>query len=194
MKLRQRVLPYLYVPFLFLLSFAASACHAQASEGTLSDREVDQLRDASYVPADTISCYVRFLDDREKQLNSLAAGRRYPGRGRDMHDLMEQISGIADELNDHLDDYSKQHRDVRKMLPKLVQATERWSTSLRTPADDADYNIVRRIALDNIKDTRELAGAMETELAAYFAAHPDAAKLEKERRESPHAATSRDPE
>ena len=76
---------------------------------------------------------------------------------------------------------------MRKALPKLVQATERWSTTLRSPADDEAYAVVRRIALDNVKDTRDLATELGTELDAYFKAHPEAEKAEKKRAGDPHA-------
>jgi hypothetical protein len=99
---------------------------------------------------------------------------------------MEQLAAIADELNDNLDDYNSKHRDVRKALPKLMQATDRWSTSLRAAGEDDRYNVVRKIALDTLKDTRSIAEEMETSLQAYFKEHPDAEKLEKQRASDPH--------
>ena len=157
----------------------------------MSDAEVESLRDAAYVPVNSITAYSKILDTREKRIDDLLAKRHYPGRERDLHDLIDQMSLIADELNDHLDIYSKQHRDVRKALPKLVQGTERWSSSLRAPADDSAYKVVRKIALDALQDTRTLAEGMETEEAEYFKAHPDEAKKEKERANSPHDPTAK---
>jgi hypothetical protein len=169
-----------------LAAWGHAALWAQADEGTLSEREVDSLRDAAYMPVDSMIAYEKILDTREKQIEDLLAKRHYPGREKDLHDLMDQMASIVDELNDHLDKYSAQHRDVRKELPKLVKATERWSTALRAPPDDAAYKVVRRIALDSVKDTRDTAEQMETELEKYFTEHPDAAKAEKERAKHPH--------
>lgn len=160
---------------------------AQASDGILSQAEIEQLRDAAYVPTDRIKVYERILNDRERLINDLMKDRRHVTFGQDLHDLMDQFGQIADELNDNLDDYEKKHRDLRKVLPKLVQDTERWSTLLRTPADDDSYKIVKKIAVDAVKDTHDLATTMLADEEAYFKAHPEAAKAEKERRDNPHA-------
>ena len=173
---------------LFALCLLTLPSFAQAPEDTLSQREIDNLRDAAFVPSDRIVVFEQILDDRQKQVDTLLARRKgHTDFAGEMHDLLEQMGGIADELNDNLDEYSRRHRDVRKVLPKLIQATERWSTSLRAPADSEAYGVVRRIALDNIKDTRELATTLQTELDAYFKAHPEAEKDEKKRNNDPHA-------
>ena len=176
------------------LVFAASGplaerpAFAQAPDDVLSQREVDDLRDAAFVPVDRILVYQRILSDREKRIQELLARRKgHTDFAGELHDALEQFGAIADELNDNLDEYSRHHRDVRKALPKLVEATDRWSTLLRSPADDERYTVVRRIALDNVKDTRELAQSLQTDLTAYFKAHPDAEKEEKKRAGDPHA-------
>lgn len=174
-----------------LLAGGVSA-RAQAGEGTMSDAEVEALRDVAFVPVDRISEFEKILDKREKQIDALVAKRWYPGRAEDLHDLMAQMAEIADELSDNLDEYKKNHRDVRKALPKLVLGIERWSSSLRAPADDKAYNIERKLALDGLKDMRDEAEQMETEEAAYFKAHPEAEKVEKERAAHPHATTAGD--
>jgi hypothetical protein len=107
-----------------------------------------------------------------------------------MHDAVDQFGGIADELNDNLDEYGARHRDVRKALPKLIEATDRWSTVLRAAGDDDGYAVVRRTALDSLKDIRTSAEEMQTTLTAYFKDHPDALKAEKARSSAPHAPTA----
>lgn len=164
--------------------------HAQASDGVMSDKEVETLRDAAYVPDDRITAYQKILDTREREIDELLAKPHHVTFGEDMHDLMDQFGAIADELNDHLDEYHSKHRDVRRVLPKLVEATERWATALRAPADDPNYKVVRKIALDAVKDMHEIAVQMVADQAAYFKEHPEAAKAEKEKRESPHAPTA----
>ncbi len=164
--------------------------HAQASEGMLSEKEVDSLRDSAFEPLERIKAYEKILGTREKEVSDLMAGPKHVSFGEDMHDALDQFGQIADELNDNLDEYSKAHRDVRKELPKLVQAIERWSTVLRSPPENDHYKIVRRIALDALKDMRDTVVQMESEQEAYFKLHPEAAKEEKTRRENPHAPNS----
>lgn len=173
---------------------APAGAAGQAGEDVLSQREVDSLRDAAFVPVDRVIAFERILNDREKRLDELLAKRRgHTDYAGDMHDLFDQFGSITDELNDNLDEYNRKHRDVRKVLPKLIEATERWSTALRSPAEDEAYAVVRRIALDNVKDTRQLAQSLQTDLDAYFKAHPEAEKEEKRRYSDPHAVHGEDP-
>ena len=171
-----------------LLALGSTSARAQAADDVLSQKEVDTLRDTAFVPSDRVEAFEQFLNDREKQIQTLTARRHgHTDYGGDMHDLLDQFGQIADEFNDNLDEYNKQHRDVRKVLPKLLQTIDRWTATLNsTPENDA-YNIVRRIAVDNLKDTREIVEGMQTDLAAYFKAHPEAAKAEKARNANPHA-------
>ena len=173
-----------------LLVFApAVLVHAQDDDSSMSQKEIESLRDAAYIPNDRVLTFMKILNTREQEIQDLLSKPRRPGFNQDMHDLLDQFAAIADEFNDNLDEYQSKHRDVRKALPKLVSAIERWSTTLRTPADDQTYNIVRKMALDSLKDMHDTATSMQTDLATYFKAHPDAEKLEKERADPQHAPT-----
>lgn len=171
---------------LFLTFTAVQRLRAQDDDSSMSQKEIESLRDAAYIPNDRIMTFVKILNTREQEIADLLSKPRRPGFGQDMHDFIDQFAAIADEFNDNLDDYQGKHRDIRKSLPKLVSAIERWSTTLRAPTDDQAYNVVRKMALDSLKDMHDTATAMETEQAAYFKAHPDAAKLEKERADPEH--------
>jgi hypothetical protein len=167
--------------FAVLLTVAAPCARAQAKDDTMSQAEVEKLRDAAYIPVDRINVFIKIIDSRTKSIEDLLAKPRRPGRGDQLHDLFDQIGGIADELNDNLDDYGPKHRDLRAALPKLIAATERWATTLRAPGDDPAYKVVRKIALDAVQDVHDAAATMQTEQIAYFKAHPEAAKAEKDR-------------
>jgi len=179
---------WLVMTALLLLALASSPrLRAQDDDDTMSQKEIESLRDAAYIPTNRIVAFERILNTREQQIEQLLAKPHHVGYSQDMHDYIDQFASIADEFNDNLDDYASKHRDIRKALPKLLSDIERWSTTLRAPADDDAYNIVRRLALDNLKDMSAAASRMQTEQAAYFKAHPDAAKLEKERADPNHA-------
>jgi len=163
------------------LSAVPSLAHAQAGDDSMTANEVEKLRDAAYIPNDRVDAYIKILDTRAKSIDDLLGKRRKPGREQDLHDLFDQFSAIADELNDNLEEYAPKHRDLRKILPKLLLATERWSTSLRAAPDDPAYKVVRKIAVDAVQDVHEAAATMQTDQIAYFKAHPEAAKAEKDR-------------
>lgn len=171
---------------LFAILCLVVACvqpaRAQAHDSsTLSEAEVEQLRDAAYVPSDRVLVFVKLLDTRVKTIQDLLAKPRRPGREEDLHELLEQFTAVSDELNDNLDDYETRHRDIRKPLPKLLDASERWATSLRALPDNETYNLSRKLALQSVRDTREETTKLIDSQRAYFAAHPEAAKAEKQR-------------
>ena len=145
---------------------------AQRNENALSDGEVEQLRDSAYIANDRVLVFIKFLDSRVKRIQDMYVGPRRPGREQDTHDLLEQFTSIADELDDNLADYGPRHRDIRKSLPKLVEATERWATSVKTPPENEAYNVSRRLALEVIYDLRESATKLVEEQKTWFAAHP----------------------
>ncbi len=142
---------------LVLLALTLPVALRAQRDSALSEGEVEKLRDAAYVPTDRVMVFIGFLDARTKSLDSLFAHSRRPGREEDAHDLFEQITEISDELDDNLDDYAHRHQDIRKALPKLIQATERWSTELKTPPDNETYNVSRKLALESINDIRDTA-------------------------------------
>ena len=161
---------------LLLLALAIASftppLHAQRDDSALSDGEVEQLRESAYVPNDRIMVFIKLLDTRTKAIQDMYALPRRPGREQDTHDLYEQFTSIADELDDNLDDYGPHHRDIRKALPKLIDATDRWATIIKSPPDNEAYNVSRRLALEALRDIREAATQMVEEQRAWFIAHP----------------------
>ena len=143
-----------------------------AQDSYLSDAEVEKLRDTAASAPERLMAFVEFVNHRMDRIDRLRTGRRMPGREEDIHDLMQQITSILDDLDDNLDDYGKRHWDVRKTLPKVIAATERWSTGLKSPTEDQAYSVQRQLALEALGDVRESATKMVDEQREWFAAHP----------------------
>ena len=163
--------------------------HAQQDGSALSEGEVEQLRDSAYYPNDRVLVFIKLLDSRVKRIQDKNTGPRHPGREQDTHDLLEQFTSIADELDDNLDDYGPHHRDVRKSLPKLIEATERWATAIKSPPENEAYNVSRKLALEAIRDIRESATELIEDQKAWFAAHPPTKEDQNQRSEpapTPH--------
>ena len=161
-------------PLAFVLLALALPLHAQRGDTALSEGEIEQLRDSAYVANDRVLVFIKLLDTRNKAIQDLFAHPRKPGREEDMHDLLEQFTSIADELNDNLDDYGPHHRDIRKALPKLLEATERWSSNIKSPPENPVYALSRKLALETIRDIREEATHLVEDQKAWFLAHPPA--------------------
>lgn len=145
---------------------------AQSGDNALSNAEIDQLRDAADAPRERVLVYIKFLDARSKSIQALYAHPRQPGREQDTHDLLEEFTSIANELDDNLDDYSSRHQDIRKSLPKLQDATDRWASEIRSLPDDEAYNVSRKLSLQAIGDLREDATELLEQQKTWFAAHP----------------------
>jgi hypothetical protein len=158
--------------FALLVLILALPIRAQRTDTALSEHEIEQLREAAYLPNDRILIFIKLLDTRNKTIQDLFAHPRKPGRDQDTHDLMEEFTAIADELNDNLDDYGPRHRDIRKSLPKLLDATERWSSNLKSPPDNETYNVSRKLALEAVRDLREQATQLIEDQKTWFLAHP----------------------
>ena len=138
-----------------MLVLSALPFRAQIPKSALSEAEVEQIRDARYVPSDCILLFVKFLDVRTQKLQDLYSKPRHPGREEDTRELLAQFTSIADELSDNLDDYGPRHADLRKALPKIVDAAERWSSTIKSPPSNETYEVARKIALESIRDLRE---------------------------------------
>ena len=159
---------------LILLLVTALPTFAQRESPALSDAEIEQLRESAYIASDRVLIFIKLLDERTKSIAALSVGPRKPGREQDLHDFIEQFTSIADELNDNLDDYGPAHRDIRKALPKLLAATERWATILKSPPENEAYAVSRKLALEAIRDLREESTRLIDEQKAWFATHPPA--------------------
>jgi hypothetical protein len=146
--------------------------HAQMQEDALSAGEVEKLRDTAYFPPQRVEAFIGFLNQRTGEIDKLTTGKRKPGREEDIHDQMAEFNSIGSDLDDNLEEYGKLHRDIRKVLPKLLSALERWGTVLRTPPDHEAYNVERKLALDTLDDLRDTAKRLVEEQKAWFLAHP----------------------
>jgi hypothetical protein len=146
--------------------------HCQQQESALSDGEVEKLRETADDAPSRIMAFVEFLNQRADRIENLTTGKRLPGREEDIHELIQQMTSIFDDLDDNLDDYNKRHWDIRRALPKLLTGTERWATVLRTPPDDQEYNVARKLALESLNDVRDSAAQLLEAQKAWFKDHP----------------------
>jgi hypothetical protein len=145
---------------------------AQTRTGALSDKEIEQVRESRYIPAESILLFVKFLDARVERIQDMYAKPRRPGREQDTHDLLEQFTSIADELDDNLADYGPRHADLRRALPRLIAAADRWATTIRTPPDNDAFSVSRKIALESVRDLKDAATELNISEDAWFKAHP----------------------
>lgn len=155
-----------------MILLGAMASHAQRHSTALSQAEEESVRDAADDPAKRVAVYQSIIEARVKRIQDILADKRAQGRREDIRENMDEITGLVDELEDNLDDYDGKHRDLRKPLPKLLDATLRWESVLKQPPVDDRYDLVRTLALEAVADVKKEAGEMLPAQQAYFKAHP----------------------
>jgi len=110
----------LLVASLLLFSIPSFAQRGQAS---LSEGEVEQVREAAYIANDRVMVFIKIMDVRIKALEDLYAKPRRPGREQDTHDLFQQIGGIADELDDKAGEAVRAYiRGITDLIGRLEDA------------------------------------------------------------------------
>ena len=165
------------VAFCALLAFCAlfactqRAC-AQRSSVSLSESEVEALRDAAIDPAQRVAVFQEIINARVDRIQRVLADARAQGRAQDIHQSMEEIAGSVNELEDNIDEYAPAHKDLRKALPKLLTATDRWTSILKQPPENGQYNVTRQLALEAVADLKDVAAKLLPEQQKYFKEHP----------------------
>ncbi|MFN2975869.1 hypothetical protein [Terriglobus aquaticus] len=163
---------------------------AQRGRADLSEAEVEQLRDAAMDPAGRVLVFQKLIDARMERIQRVLTDVRAQGRAKDIHQNMDEVSGIVNELEDNLDEYASAHRDLRKSLPKLLSATERWQSILRQPPENEQYKLARTLALEAVADVKEDAAKLLPEQTQYFKEHPPSKAPEPDQyeveKETPH--------
>src|SRR5215469_13748234 len=85
-----------------LLTMAAAA----RRRDPLTEAETDQLREVAREPQQRLKLYIKFAEARLLAIDQLRSGpKAADGRGKKIHDLLEDFTAILDEINDNLDTY-----------------------------------------------------------------------------------------
>jgi uncharacterized protein YukE len=157
------------------LLLIASTAYATRKHDPLTETEADQIRDAKQEPEKRLKLYIKFTDQRFDSLEQLRADpKQAQGRGNKVHDLLQDLTSLFDEIGSNLDAYGTQtlDKDQQKQFHKgtkeLVSATARWTDKLRVLRNAAqmdsqakvetrDYEFVLRDAEDALKSCADTA-------------------------------------
>src|SRR5262249_21699958 len=122
------------VVLLLLLAAVASA----RKRDPLTEAEADQLRHAALEPQARLKLYIKFTDARWASVEQLrSASQISADRGQRIHDLLEDITALFDEILDNLDTYvGRQHRkddrkDFKKGEKAVVAACDQWNRKIK---------------------------------------------------------------
>ena len=115
-----------------LLAFTAIPSVAQKHD-PLTEVESDQIRELSQEPDKRIRLMLKFVQARLATIDQMEGDARLAaGRGKQVHDLLEDFTSLIDELDDNIDDYTEKKSDIRKSLKDVIEANTSFQLKLRT--------------------------------------------------------------
>ena len=141
----------------------------------LTDAESDQLREVAMEPGKRLKLYIKFAEARLVAIDQLRAdSKTADGRGKQIHDLLEDFTAILDEINDNLDTYQGRplnpddKKEFRKGLKEVIEAADKFDVKLKTlhaaaqtdpqtRKESPDYQFALQDAEEALKSSSDMA-------------------------------------
>jgi hypothetical protein len=161
---------------LLLCLLTSSGAHLYAQHirtASLTEAEVEQVREASIYPDERVKLYTKFLDERADKIKSLTNRPRSSERVLKIDDTLQDFTALMDEMGSNLDQYSDRHSDIRKALKSLTEATPRWLNILRVLPGESGFDLARKEAIESGEELADQATRLLHEQNDYFATHKD---------------------
>ncbi len=169
---------------LLLALFAGPLASSQKEHhDTLTDAQVEKIREAGVYPNDRIKLYTEFLNEHVNVVKGLTNRGKSDARAQRLDKELLDISSLMDELGSNLDQYSDRHADIRASLKVLAYESQHWLTTLRALAGEMPFDLSRKEAIEAGDDLASQAQRLLSEQTDYFAAHKDESGQE---RSEPH--------
>src|SRR5215813_13085621 len=160
---------------LILIVLLLTMVAAARRRDPLTEAEADQLRESAMEPHQRLKLYIKFAEARLVAIDQLRTDPKFAeGRGKKIHDLLEDFTAILDEINDNLDTYQGRplnkddRKDFHKGLKDVIEAGDRFDLKLRTlksalendpqaKKESADYEFALADAQDALKSSADMA-------------------------------------
>lgn len=135
----------LLVPVALLL--LALPLAGQRRRDPLTDAETDQLREVADQPEARVKLWVKFVRARMAALDQIRSDPKFAAdRAQRTHDMLEDLAGMIDEMDDNVDNYSKQKSDIRKGLKDVVEMESELQLKLRGIQEATDPAAQKELA------------------------------------------------
>ncbi len=131
----------------------------------LTENESDQIAELAQEPDKRIKLLLKFTQARLTTIEQIQGDPRMAaGRGKQIHDLLEDFTSLIDELDDNIDDYTDRKADIRKALKEVIESNTNFQLKLRTlkeqkaPAKEfSEYNFVLQNATEAVNSSLDNA-------------------------------------
>lgn len=161
---------------LVLLCSAALAPSLAAQKNehqTLTQAQVDQIREDGIYPDDRIRLYTKFIGEHVEAIKSLSARGRSSARAHRLDDELQNLADLMDELGSNLDQYGDRKADLRKSLKALNEEAPHWLEALNGITPERTFELSRKEAIDSGKDLTDQVAQLFKEQTDYFNIHKD---------------------
>jgi hypothetical protein len=157
---------------------AMAPVFAQSRKDPLTEKQAEEVREAGDQPLERVKLFVGYVDDRAKDIHTINADPIAQNKNARIHNLLDEFTRLSDDLQDNMDQYDEQHADLRKVLKDIITKTDEWTKVLNEPKPSAQYDFVRKTAIDSNQSAHEAAVKMLADEETYIA---EKKKEEKER-------------
>jgi DNA gyrase/topoisomerase IV subunit A len=151
----------------------------QSRKDPLNDDEIDEIREYADRPPERLKLYIKFIEERAAGIKELTVDQRAANRDVKIQNLLEQFTRLVDELEDNLDEYDRQHADLRKTLKDLIPTGGKWLEIVNScPAYDS-YDLSRKTAIETAQSLNDSTKDLLTSEEKYFVSHKAEKSYEK---------------
>ncbi len=178
----------------FLLAGVMLPVLAQRHRDPLTDKEVDDLREAAQDAPKRMKLLTGYAKARMEMLEHLRSDPKLSaGNGEKIRQLLEDIASLVDEVDDNLDMFNTRSEDLRKPLKAVIEMDSDFQLKLRTlketssAADLKMYGFALENATDSVNESGDSARAMlQDQIAKRGKAKEGPEKEEKKPKDQPH--------
>ncbi len=161
--MRRRIHWFIGLVF-FLCSLSQLGLTQTRSRDPLNEKEIDQMREVADYPDKRLELMISFVRARVNSIDQLRTDAKgAKDRPMQIHDLLQDVSSLLDEIDDNEDMYASHKTDMRKGLRLLIEADSEWALKLRElkekspPEELEQYSFVLTNAIEAVSDGADSA-------------------------------------
>jgi protein-tyrosine-phosphatase len=155
------------------LALTISAAAQKEHRQPLSEKQIDDIREAGIDPDMRIKLYTQYVGEKVDTIKGLTPRIHSGTRTKRLDNELQDLTALMDELGSNLDQYGERKADLRKSLKTLSDSSKQWLETLNALRSEPGFDLSRKEAIDSEKDLADQATQMLKEQTDYFAAHKD---------------------
>lgn len=157
----------------FISLVCLQLCAQKQHRETLTEPQIEQIREAGAFPDDRVRLYTKFLEERVETIKGLTNRGHSAARAHRLDNEFQDLTALMDELGSNLDQYGERKADMRKALKVLNESAPRWLETIKALPSEPGFDLSRKEALESGKDLADQVALLFKDQTDYFATHKD---------------------